>query len=754
MAQLTARKVLLVGWDGADWLILEPLLAAGRLPTLKRLIDRGVAGDLRSQEPLLSPLLWTTIATGKPVAQHGVSDFLVRDARGELTPIGASARRVHALWSLLPAFGLSADVVAWWATWPAEPTGGTMVSDRVAYQLFGLGATTIPDGKVHPPAEWDAVERRLVGAEDIGWNEARRFVAIDEADYHRRWNAVPAERRQEDRVNHLRKVLAATRSYHRVALDLLADQADLTMVYYEGTDTVGHLFGRFLPPALPGVAEDDVRRFGAALPEFYEYADELLGELLGRVDETTVVLLVSDHGFFTGAARPAVDPSDFTSGAPAWHRLHGIIVAAGAGIDRRRIEGATIFDVMPTVLAVLGLPLPADLPGQVLRAVTPRGVEPLRPPELASYEGLRGLGTALAPAQRAASPEDRERVRELAALGYLSPWRVAEATTNGDEVATAAYNRGRIAQRNGDLESARREFEHAVGQQPSFGSAWAALAQVADLEGQHCAAFEILVRGFTKSRTMPVAGLTGLVDEARRCGRLADAEWVLDRLRPAYERQSAYHAALGALRAAQGRRGEALARYREALARDPLDALAIEESVSILARSGREAEARALLAQSESSARGQLAAMNQVALVAMRAGWTAEAERLWREILASDPGNPGVLANLAATLSRAGRAGDAIATMREAVARDPENASNRFNLGSMLADQDQPAVALFEFESALRLGLTRPDVYVASAKMRFRLDDRARARSDLEQALRLDPGHREAAAMLARLAAG
>ncbi len=59
------RKVMIIGLDGADWQVMDPLLKAGRLPALAGLLRRGVRADLRSNTPMLSPLLWTTVATGK-----------------------------------------------------------------------------------------------------------------------------------------------------------------------------------------------------------------------------------------------------------------------------------------------------------------------------------------------------------------------------------------------------------------------------------------------------------------------------------------------------------------------------------------------------------------------------------------------------------------------------------------------------------------------------------------------------------------
>ncbi|MEM7480719.1 MAG: tetratricopeptide repeat protein [Acidobacteriota bacterium] len=767
-ARPTGRKVLLIGWDGADWLMIRPLLEAGKLPHLDSLIRRGVSGELRAEKPLLSPLIWTTIATGKPVVEHGIADFLVQDPEsGGLVPISSASRKVHALWTILPAFDLATDVVAWWATWPAEAIQGTMVTDRVAYQLFDYEETAGNDRKVYPEATWERVQERLVAAEQVPFEDMRRFVDIDATELARLWDSLPPDRRQEERVNHLRKILATTRSYHAITRSLLAEQADLTMTYYELTDTIGHLFARFLPPPLPGVTEGEVRRFGKALEEGYRYADELLGELLAQVSSDTVVMLVSDHGFFTGEARPTSDPSDFAAGAPQWHREFGVFVAAGPGVERGTVRGASVFDVAPTVLAALGLPVPDDMPGKVL----PQVAQPLVGPraELASFEILprERPGTT-----RVASALDEERLRELVALGYISasvledrkqPSPAGRPAGDGTRsaaeprgatsqdlqgMATEAYNLGRIHQRKGEYDQAEEQYRVAVDRMPTFGTAWAALAQVEALRGRHGDAFDLLVEGFSKSGSMPMSAVTGLVDEAKRVQRLPEAEAALERIRPGYGGQAAFFAAVGLLREEMGRPEEALAAYDQALAIDPLDHLATEQKIGLLRKTGREREARAFLDRSFELAAGQMAQMNQVAVIALRQGWAPQAERLLRRVLASDPGNPGVLANLAASLAQQGKTSEALEAMTSAVERNPDNASNQFNLGAMLANLGRFDEALPALQAAVDNGFRSPAVYVAISKVAFRLGDPAKAEEALRQALEVEPGHPEASRLL------
>src|SRR5438067_6844251 len=69
-------RILLIGWDGADWRILDPLLEAGVLPNLAALIQRGGRAVLRSTIPTHSWTAWPSFLTGVDPADHGVFDIL------------------------------------------------------------------------------------------------------------------------------------------------------------------------------------------------------------------------------------------------------------------------------------------------------------------------------------------------------------------------------------------------------------------------------------------------------------------------------------------------------------------------------------------------------------------------------------------------------------------------------------------------------------------------------------------------------
>ena len=94
----TRPKVLLIGWDGADWEHIQPLLDEGVMPRLEGMIANGVMGNIATLYPILSPMLWNSVATGKLADQHGILGFIESDIHnGGARPFASTSRKVKAL---------------------------------------------------------------------------------------------------------------------------------------------------------------------------------------------------------------------------------------------------------------------------------------------------------------------------------------------------------------------------------------------------------------------------------------------------------------------------------------------------------------------------------------------------------------------------------------------------------------------------------------------------------------------------------
>ena len=79
MGKRFAKKVLLIGWDAADWKAINQIMDAGEMPALENMVNNGVIGNLATLEPPLSPMMWTSIATGKRADKHGILGFTEPD---------------------------------------------------------------------------------------------------------------------------------------------------------------------------------------------------------------------------------------------------------------------------------------------------------------------------------------------------------------------------------------------------------------------------------------------------------------------------------------------------------------------------------------------------------------------------------------------------------------------------------------------------------------------------------------------------
>ena len=308
-------RVLLVGWDAADWNVIHPLLDRGELPTLARIIEGGVSGNLSS----LQPMLWTSIATGRRAYEHGIHGFTeIEGETGRVQPVTSTLRPVKALWNILAQTGRRANVVSWFATHPAEtlPHGGASVSDA----FFALKEP--PEGSVHPTALREELAKLRVGPEEIDANVVGLFVP----DWPR------ADDTADGRLATLRGRLAECFSVHAAATHLLArGPADFTAVYYRAIDWVCHDFMPFHPPAMAGASAEDATLYGGVVNGIYRLLDLLLARLQALAGEDTTVVLVSDHGFHSDGLRPARTPA-VSAGIADWHRLTGILARRGPAL--------------------------------------------------------------------------------------------------------------------------------------------------------------------------------------------------------------------------------------------------------------------------------------------------------------------------------------------------------------------------------------------------------------------------------------
>src|SRR6266571_3855373 len=100
-------RVVVLGLDGLDPQVVDLLASEGKMPSFARLRKDGAFGRLSGRGDLLiSPVIWTTIATGKPPDEHGINHFVaINEKTGQPLPVTSRMRRVRSVWEIASGAG-------------------------------------------------------------------------------------------------------------------------------------------------------------------------------------------------------------------------------------------------------------------------------------------------------------------------------------------------------------------------------------------------------------------------------------------------------------------------------------------------------------------------------------------------------------------------------------------------------------------------------------------------------------------------
>ncbi len=448
---VTSAPVLLVGMDGFEWDVLLPLLREGKMPVTASLMRRGTFGLLRTFQPTLSPVVWTSIATGKSPARHGITDFVKpeRDAAGRLQLFTNCDRKTKAIWNILSDYDKRVAIIGWWMTYPAEPVNGVMVAQtNTTTQADVAGGKQVwkgqlvkgLSGQVYPPQRQNDIIATLTQVD-------KALPSLtDEIFGQFRYPLSPLGKRL---WSNCAWSFRADATYLAVTKQLLSDPQhfDFAAVYFGGPDVVGHRFWRYMRPNIyeHQPSPEAIANFHDIVEDYYVYMDRALGQLLDEAGPNCRVIVISDHGMQPINLRASFDPDDPPNDVNSAHHLNappGVIIAAGPGIARTRMPGplsdlsreqltreATVLDVTPTVLTLMGIPVGEDMDGRVAYALIAPGFRAAHETTTVpshdtsdwqrSHESLTG-----------GEGPDAERVAQLEALGYIVDVETAPSTAS------------------------------------------------------------------------------------------------------------------------------------------------------------------------------------------------------------------------------------------------------------------------------------------------------------------------------------
>jgi len=255
---------LVIGLDGGEWDVINPMIEAGKLPNLERLKHKGVSGPLESITPPVSPPAWNSIQTGTNPGKHGIFDFSTFDENYDRRSINSSDRSATPFWEVMNDEGTTTGLFKIPFTYPPDDVDGFMVT--------GFPTPNIVDDFATPQSLVEYVGPVEDLFEDWSLQQTGDYEAFKR-------DLIQVAKRQTD-----------------LFLKLLQEyDTDFSMMVYDGSDRVQHFFWKYFDKSHPRYDPDSP--LVGSIEEYYMAVDRGIGRLLGEVDDGCDVIVLSDHGF-------------------------------------------------------------------------------------------------------------------------------------------------------------------------------------------------------------------------------------------------------------------------------------------------------------------------------------------------------------------------------------------------------------------------------------------------------------------------
>ncbi|MEM1357863.1 MAG: alkaline phosphatase family protein [Bacteroidota bacterium] len=449
-------KFILIGWDAADWKVINPMLERGLLPNVEKMMKEGVAGNLATLDPPYSPMLWTSIATGKRPYQHGIYGFQEPwHKEPGMRPVMSTSRTCKAIWNILTQEKQKTHVLGWWPSHPAELINGTSISDFFARPVGRRDEPwPVAKGSVHPKRMEEHYAWLRLHPEEISTNILELFVP--------NWQKAGTE--QQKRLGAIQRETAMAATLHNCFTNILRKQEwDFAALYLATIDHYCHGFMRFHPPKRAHIAQSDYDLFHQVIEAGYRYHDMMLGRILDLAGDDAYVMLISDHGFQPDHLRPRDIPKE--PAGPAYeHSPQGIFLFKGPGIKKDELVfGASLLDITPTILSCFSLPTGEDMDGKVLNQVF---VTERETTVIASWEERAG-NSGMHPSEAGEDESANERaLQQLIDLGYIEqPGKNADENRRKTK-EECDFNLARAYMDGSKLTEAITLLEHLYHNQP------------------------------------------------------------------------------------------------------------------------------------------------------------------------------------------------------------------------------------------------------------------------------------------------
>lgn len=264
------RKVVVVGLDGATFDVIGRWTGEGKLPNLERIMKNGVTGRFSSSIPPVTPVAWASIMTGKNPGKHGVFDFDTRQKGSyHRSVVNASNIDGETLWSTLSKAGLRVGVVHVPLTHPPEKVNGFVVS----------GYALSPSISTYPPNLVNELFSKVPRYKRI-YSDILLVNYVPEMD-----------------DDYIKSILLATEEEKNVTFYLMENyEWDFFMTHFYFGDQIQHFLWKYMDPKHPAFDPEGSQKYGDAILTYYEKIDDIIGQILRKINVNTTMIVLSDHG--------------------------------------------------------------------------------------------------------------------------------------------------------------------------------------------------------------------------------------------------------------------------------------------------------------------------------------------------------------------------------------------------------------------------------------------------------------------------
>ncbi len=344
------NKILLIGWGSADWKSILPLVKAGKMPNVEKLLAEGTKATAGVMDPPILSAAWNCLFTGKVPSKHGVYTF-TEVKEDKILPLSSNVKKAKTLWEIISSFNLKVHQVGAMGSHPTTSINGISISDCYAYST----KENLSEHSIFPRDAKEKFGNLLNSKDDLSQQQIDAYLTDKRL----------TSEAFDDHIDAIKAFIAYTSNIQNAALKIMDENEDWDQmsVFF---NQLSNLTFKFMPYHLSHNEDADQELksvFRLVLTKAYQQLDTYLGILLEKAGEDASVFLVSQGGYLP-------DPkwiAKLNKAQSTWeYNTPGIWLFKGKKANKKEeFFELSVFDTVPTILVLLGLPFAKDFDGKI-----------------------------------------------------------------------------------------------------------------------------------------------------------------------------------------------------------------------------------------------------------------------------------------------------------------------------------------------------------------------------------------------------